>query len=809
MSGLLYDIRYGFRMLTKNPGFSAVVVLILVVGIGANTVFFSVINGVLLRPLPFRDSDRIVVMLQRDPVKNGITTVSPAAFVHWRERNTVFERVATGERHGFMLTGAGESEIVRGACVSCGFFETLGVEPVLGRRFLPEEEEPGSNNVMILSHGLWQRRFGCDPNVIGKTLGINGTELSVIGVLPRGFTYPLMKGVDLWAPKALTARDKGNFGGHWLQVIARLKDGVTIERANAAMDVLASQIVQEFPEGNEGLTAVYIRALHKFIVSGADDLLLTLFAAVGCVLLIACANVAGLLLARLPARQRELAVRMAIGAGAGRVARQLFTESVLQALLAGGFGFLLSVWGIRLVRVWIPAGFPLVENVVIDGRILLFVVMVSIFIGMLLGLAPVLQIRGCSLTESLKRETARMAGGTRAHYLRSGLVVFEVAVAVVLLTGGGLMIRSLVNRMTMAPGFKPDHLLTMGIHFPPYNYSNQQSSSFFHQLLQRVDVLPSVRSAAGVTYLPTEPGSRWSAVSEEAAARGEEGPQAAYRAATPGYFHTVGIPLLRGRDFTEQDVQGQPDVAIINERLAHYCWPKIEEDPLGKRFKPGGLKSEHPWLTIVGVVANTNDPAGGPQRGVYDLEMYRPLSQYPSGGMSLVVRTDDKPLAVVRDIRSYVSDLNSDIAVSEIATMKQILSDNLSGYRIITILPGAFAATALFLAAVGLYGTISYSINQRIHEIGIRMALGARIGDVLRMVMRQGLKLALLGLAAGLIIARIIVRVVAGYLYLVTPNDPATFLAVALLLIAVASAACYVPARRAAKVDPMEALRYE
>jgi putative ABC transport system permease protein len=791
-------------MLARNRSFTVMVVLVLALGIGANAVFFGIVDGVLLRPLPFPDPSRLVVVLQRDPVRKGIVTVSPGAFAQWREHNTVFEHVATGEPRDVILTGGDEPEMIRAGCVSGGFFETLGVAPALGRSFLPEEEEYGRNRVALLSHGLWQRRFGGDPHALGKIMGVNGTELTIIGILPPGFVYPLMKGVDLWAPLTL---NRSNFGGHWLQVVARLKPGVSAEQAQAAMDVLAAQIVQEFPEGNEGWTAVNMWTLHQFVLAGRDGLLLALFAATGCVLLIACANVAGLLLARLPKRRKELAVRMAIGAHAGHVARQLVTESLLLALLAGGLGLLLSLGGILFVRTWISAGVPFMENVVIDERMLGFVLMVSALIGVLLGLAQVLQVRGGSLTEALQKETARAAGGVQARRLRAALVTFELAAAVVLLTGGSLMVHSLARRMLTAPGFQPDHLLTLRIHYPPFQYSGQRSAETFHQLLERVEALPAVRCAAGVTYLPTETESRTSAVSEEAAARGAEGSQAAYRAATPGYFRTLGIPLLKGRDFTAEDGPGQPEVAIINERLARLCWPGA--DPVGKRLKPGGLKGEHPWLTVVGVVANTNDTAPDQNKGSYELEMYRPLRQYPASGLSLVVRTEGDPLTLVRDVRRQVSDVSRNAAVSRIATMRQILVDHLAASRVLAVLPSMFAAAALLLAAVGLYGTISYSVSQRTHEIGVRMALGATLGDVLRLVMRQGLILALIGLTAGLIMARCVVHVVAAYLYQVTPYDLPTFLAVALLLAAVAAAACYIPARRAARIDPVSALRYE
>jgi len=799
---LWQDTRYGLRMLARSPGFTLTVVLILAIGIGANTVFSSVVNGVLLRPLPYEKPDELVMLFQQDP-NAGWISVSPAAFVQWRQRSTAFERMAAFQNYSFTLTGLGQAEIVKGACVSHGFFRMLGVQPLLGRDILPEDEQPGNNSLVLLSHGFWQRRFGSAPDVVGKIIKANGAEHTVIGVLPRGFSYPSLKGVDLWAPLALTVADKNNYGGHWLQVVARLKEGVATTQADAQMDGIAAQIAQEFPEGNKGLTAVFTAPLHQLLVSGEDELLLILFAGVGSVLLIACANVAGLLLARLPLRQKELAVRVTLGAGASRVARQLLVESLLLALPGGALGLLGTFWGVQLVRAWIPRGFPLVENVGIDGRVLGFVVVVSIVVGLLFGLAPALQVRRCPLIETLKQESARAAGGAHAWRLPAALVVFETAAAVVLLMGGGVMVRSLVNLMRTAPGFQPDHLLTVSVDLPWFASSGRQSAAFFGQLQERAATLPMVRHAALVSYLPTQMGSRWSAVSEEAAVQDGEGPQAAYRSATAGYFQAMGMPLLKGRDFDEQDTPGRPDVVIVNERLARRCWPN--DDPIGKRLKPGGPKSGQPWLTVVGVVGNTNNPLNGG----WELEMYRPLDQYPARGMSLVVRTEGEPLTVVRNLRAEVFSLSPDAAISEVVTMRQILSSNLSGYRLITVLPGIFAAAALLLAATGLYGTLSYSVNQRTREIGTRMALGAGMSDVLQMILRDGVKLVVIGSALGLIAALAVMRVVRSYLYQVSPCDPLTFLAVVLLLTVVATVACYIPARRAAKVDPMVALRRE
>lgn len=801
MGTLWQDVRYGCRMLARNPGFATAVVVILAVGIGANTVFFSIINSVLFRPLPFEEPDELVMVYQNNP-QQGWTTVSPGAFAQWRKRSTAFEHMVAHHDQRFTLTGSGVAEIVAGACVSPGFFETLGVRPAMGRAFLREEEEAGSNNVAVLSYGLWRRRFGADPNVLGKTLIVNGTGVSIIGVLPREFSYPCLRDAELWVPLVVTEHDRANYGGHWLQVVARLKDGVTMEQADAQMNGIALQIVQEFPEGNRGLTAVFLCGLHELVVAGTDKYLFALFGATACVLLIACANVAGLLLARLPGRQKELAVRVAMGAQSSRIARQLLTESSLLAVLAGTFGFLLSIWGVQLARGWILTGFPLVERVGIDARVLAFTAAVSILTGLLLGLAPLLQLGRGALTEFLKEETTRVMGGARACRLRAALIVFEVALAVVLLIGGGVMIRSLMKLAGVAPGFRSDHLLTVGVHLPPYG-SAQPPPAFFEQLLPRVQRLPSVQSAAVVSYLPTQYASRYSAVDEETAAQDGEGPQAAYRAVSPSYFDTMGIPLLKGRDFSEQDIEGRPYVAIVNERLARTCWP--DQDPIGRRLKPGGPRSEHPWLTVVGVVASTNDPLN---HG-YNLEMYRPLAQFSKTAMTLVVRTKGDPMALARAVRTQIADLDPDVPVSRITTMKRLLWGNLSLYRFITMLPAVFAATALLLAIVGLYGMMSYLVSQRTREIGIRMALGAGVGAVLRMVIGEGMKLALIGLLLGLGAALVAVRILARYLYEVSPRDPATFVVVALLLTTAAFAACYLPARRAARIDPMVALRYE
>ncbi len=799
MGTIWQDARYAVRMIVRNPGFTATVVLILALGIGANTVFFSIINGILLKPLSFDDPDELVWVSQKD-VLGGETSVSPGAFIQWRERNTVFEHIAAYSTHDFTLTGSGNAEIVKAACVTGDFFRILATQPLMGRQFYPEDENVSEGYAAILSYGLWQRRFASDPDIIGKTLTAEGLGMPIVGILPRDFSFPLLKGADLWVPRTLTAND---YGSHWLQVIARLKDGITIEQADAEMDGIAAQIAREFPEGNKGLTQVSTHALHETVVGDLDRYLVAVFGAAASVLLVACANVAGLLLARLPGRQKELAVRMAIGAGPERVARQLLTESILLAALGGGLGFVWSIWGVQLARNCIPGDFPLIENIRIDGRVLGFTMAASVLTGLLFGLAPAWHVRKSTLTESLKEETTRVMGGAHGYRFRAGLIVCEVALAAVLLVGGVLMARSLLNVVGTPPGFQPDHVLTMRVQIPPYSRSGQRPTSFFQRLLGGVEALPAVHSAAAVSYLPTHRQNRTSAVTERAAAQNEEGPQAADRTVTPDFFRVMGIPLLKGRNFDEKDIQGRPSAVIVNERLARTCWPN--EDPIGRRLKPGGPRSDHPWLTVIGVVASTNDPLNTG----WQYEMYRPVSQYPATTMFLVVRTKGEPLDLARSIRTQVSNLDPDVPVSHISSMKQVLSTHVSAYRFIAVLPNVFAAAALLLAGTGLYGMMSYLVNQRIREIGIRMALGAGMSDVLRMVMCEGLTLALIGLAIGLPAASAMLRAATRFLYQVSPSDPVTFLVVALLVIAATVTACYIPARRAARIDPMVALRHE
>ena len=808
MGTLIQDVRYGFRMLARNPGFAIVVVLVLALGIGANTTMFSVVNTVLLRPLPYEKPHEVVMVWQSYLLRGWKTTsVSPGTFFEWRERNKVFESIAAFDGKSFTLTGSGEPERIEGARISHGFFPLLAVKPLLGRSFLPEEEQIGTDRVVVLSHGLWQRRFGSESDVIGKTLKLDGREFAVIGILPPGFEFSLLKGAELWTPMAFTAKQTSDHGGHWLRVIARLKQSVNIKQADAEMDGIARQLEQEHP-ANKGWGGVFLRTLHEEITANIDDILLVLLGAVGFVLLIACANVASLLLARVPDRQKEIAIRMALGARSHRLLRQLLTESVLLATLGAGLGLLWSVWGIRLAVAWLPSNFPRIDQIGIDSGVLGFTLIVSILTGVLFGLAPALQSSRIGVTESLKEGGPRAIGGFRSRRLHKALIVFEVAVASVLLVGSGLMVRSLTKIATTAPGFDPDHLLTMNISLPESKYSeDHQAVVFFDQLLGRIETLPGVQSAAAVSHLPTKTGNYQGISIEGHPFEPGQGPVAAYRRITPAYFHTMGIPLMKGRYFEERDTEGRPGVVIINQKMARGYWP--EGEPIGKRLKLGGQDSKGPWLTIVGVTGDLRNPLKEQQEGSVVSEIYVPHAQAARKAMRLVIRTAADPLTLVSAMRDQVSDLDADLPISEINTMKRILSGNLTLYRFITVLPSVFASLALLLAGTGLYGVIAHSVSQRTHEIGVRMALGAQVSDVLKLVLGQGMKLALIGVAVGLAVSFALTRVISSLLYEVSPTDPLTFVCVSLFFIGVALLACYIPARRATKVDPMVALRYE
>jgi putative ABC transport system permease protein len=801
-----HDLRFAARMLAKKPGFTLVAVVALALGIGANTAIFSVVNSVLLEPLPYREPERLM-MVWEDATSLGYPrdTPAPANFVDWRDQNSVFEGMAASASETFNITGDGEPEKIEAARVSAGLFRLLGVMPASGRDFAAEEDQPGGERVAVISHGLWQRRYGARPEVVGGTVTLDGEPHTVVGIMPPRFEFP-SRGVDVWVPIALGGEEAASRGNHYLEVVARLKPGVNPAQAQSDMDAVARRLQELYPDTNTGL-GVAVVPLHEQLVGEIRPALLILLGAVGLVLLIACANVANLLLARAAARYREAAVRAALGAGRLRLVRQFLTESLLIAMLGGAAGLLLAFAGLRVLAAFIPEEISLAREISLDPRVLAFTVAISAATGIVFGLVPALQASSPNLNDSLKEggRDPSAAGKSRA---RSTLVISEVALALVLLIGAGLLINSFVRLQSVDPGFRSDNLLTMSVVLPDTKYPDaSRRAAFYDQTLARVGALPGVESAAVVTRLPLTFKGNANSYSVEGFPEPspDQRPIAVTRVISPDYFRAMGIAVLRGRHFTPQDREDSGNVVVVNETFANRYWPG--DDPVGKRIKMGSLSSDAPWLTIVGVAADVRQfELSAPPRP----QMYLPYTQLDFfSPRDLVVRTASDPLALATAVRNEVWAVDPDQPVSNVRTMGSIVAESLARQRFSMLLLAIFAGVALALAAVGIYGVLSYTVTQRTREIGIRMALGAERRDVMRLVVGQGFRLVVIGLAIGIVAALGLSRLMASLLFGVSPSDPATFLAVPAVLAAVALVASYVPARRATRVDPMRALRYE
>jgi putative ABC transport system permease protein len=808
---LLQDFRYGVRMLVKKPGFTLVAVLALALGIGANSAIFSVVNAVLLRPLPFAEPERLV-QLWATNAKRGQTSAptSYLNFVDWRDQNRVFDAVAAYSGASAAFTYGEMPEQLEGVGATADLFNVLAAQPLLGRALSPEDERPNAR-VVVLSHSLWQRRFNADPKIVGQQVRFDGESTTVIGVMPKGFAFPLDDdNPEFWVPLDPEQAFNKERGANYLKVIARLKTGTTLEQAQAEMETIGRRLEQEYPDKNAG-KGIRLVSMHEDVVKAIRPALLVLLSAVGFVLLIACANVANLLLARASSRSREIAIRTALGASRARIIRQLLTESLLLSIVGGAAGLLLALWGVDVLSAAIPANIPRVKDVGLDTSVLVFTMGISLLTGILFGLAPALQASKPDFNEALKEGGRGSTEGFSRNRVRSLLVISEVALSLVLLIGAGLMIKSFVQLLNVKPGFEPEHVLTANISLPPAKYPDvEKQSAFYQQVTERVRALPGIDSAGTVSPLPLSGSFIQNLVTIEGRpplAPGEK-PITNTRIISPDYLRAMGIPLQRGRNFTEHDDKDAPDVFLVNETFVRRFFPG--EDPIGKRIKVSIRPSpDKPDANgeIVGVVGDVKHQSLDKEAGP---EAYVPAMKFAEGYMTVVARAaSSDPAQLTSALRGAVQQVDPDQPVFDIQTMKQVLAESVARQRFNMLLLGLFAGIALLLAAVGIFGVMNYSVSQRTHEIGIRMALGAQTRDILKMVVGQGMILTFIGVVLGLVAAYFLTRVMSGLLYGVSTTDPLTFAGVSGLLVAAALLACYIPARRATKVDPMIALRYE
>jgi putative ABC transport system permease protein len=812
METLLDDLRFGFRMLRKAPGFTMVAVVVLALGIGANTAIFSVVNAVLLRPLPFQDSDRLVQVWHVPPPKSfpGMTrfSVSPANYLDWEKQSHAFESMAIYGYSNYNLAGSGDPESVTGIRVSPEFFSILRIHPILGRVFLPEENQTGRGRVAVLSQSFWQTHFASDPDIVGRTILLDSLTYSVVGVIPTRTAFPTSSDPkaqpQLWTPLAWTDAERAIRGNHNYLVIARLSPGADVKQAGAEMSTISSRLEQQYPEDDKGWGATVV-PLREQLVGDVRPALMVLLGAVGFVLLIACANVANLVLVKTLARQKEIAIRTALGASSVRVARQILSETLLLALTGAVLGLILAHFGVELIVAFLAQSLPRTTDITVDGWVLAFTLVISLLTGLAAGLVPAVRASKTNLNDSLKQGVGRTDADSGDSRMRSVLVVSEVALSLVLLIGAGLMVRSLSRLRNVDPGMDSHNVLTMSFALSSTKYNKPiQQIGFYDQLLQRVRALPGVASAGAIDSLPLGGGSiQPIAVEGRPQVPMSEQPEVAVRVVEPGFIATMRIPLLQGRQLSSSDVADRPSVIVVSESMAKRFWPG--QDPIGKRLKM--TFSPEKSREIVGVVGDVKGDGLDVLEPVATL--YVPLAQQPTPYMSLVVRTSAPPNTLISAISNAVHEVDREQPVVGVITMDDIVANSLSHQRFSMLLLSAFSGLAVVLAAIGIYSVLAYSVRRRIREIGVRMALGARRADILQMILGQGTKLALIGTGIGIAAALGLTRLMSSQLFGVTATDPVTFLSVAALIVLVALAACYIPARRATKVDPMVALRYE
>ncbi|HEY2801334.1 MAG TPA: ABC transporter permease [Chthoniobacterales bacterium] len=813
------DLRYALRQFRKSPGFALVAIATLALGIGANTAIFSVVDAILLRPLPFPQSNQLVTVWQTNPevAKMGFP-LGPASvpdFQDWRAQGKSFVALSALEGWTANLTGQEEAERLLGARVSANLFSLLRVQPILGRGFVEGEDQPGRGHVAVLSAELWQRRFGGDPTIIGRKLILDQEPYTVVGVMPPHFRFPSDTGMpaymtfgdrcEIWAPFVPEARRVKNRGAHNLAVVARLKPGVSLTSAQTEMNTLAARFAQQYPDSNKDW-GIQVVSLQKQAAAGSERTLTILMCAVGCILLIASANVANLLLARGLGRQKEIAIRRALGASRSRIVRQLLTESVLLALIGGLLGTFLAIWGTELLLAIAPASLPRLSEVRIDGGVLVFTVLVALATGLLFGLAPALQSSRLGLSEKLKEGDR---GSTAGHVrLRSGLIVSEVALALMLLIAAGLLIESFAQLARVQPGFNPESVLTFNVALPDNPYRDRaKASAFIQEVVRRIKDLPGVKSAAAGSVLPLSGAEEVDGFEIEGrpkSPRGQE-PTANFRWVTPDYFRTLQIPLERGRVFTAHDNKDAPAVAIIDQTMARLYFPGV--NPIGQRFAGKDEKKRPRPREIVGIVGDVRHESLGAKPAPH---IYFPHAQEGVGLMTVAVRSaGTQPTALLALVRREVAAVDPNVPIADIRTMKQMVASSVAPWRFTMSLLSAFAGVALLLASVGIYGVLAYSVNQRRREIGIRMSLGAQPRDLLQLFLSQGMRVTLLGIVIGLGGAWAVTRIMRSLLYSVSPTDPLVFLAVPLAFAAIALLASFFPARKASRVNPIVALRSE